>query len=62
MATGNQPPWKIFVTLAARKSALTVRKMIPANQTIQSGFFQSLRTTTRKRIVSIVSVPVTAIP
>ena len=62
MATGNQPPWKSFVMLAARKMTLTLRKTIPASHTSHSGFCQSLRMTTRKRIVSIVSVPVTAIP
>jgi len=33
-----------------------------AASTIHNGFFQSIRTTTKKRIVSIASVPVTAMP
>jgi hypothetical protein len=41
---------------------VTTRKAAPPDRTSHNGFRQSIRTTTKNRIVSIASVPVTAMP
>jgi len=48
--------------LAAKKVRSTNRNAAPPARTCHSGRCQRIRTTTKKRIVSIASVPVTAIP
>ncbi len=58
----NQPPCGTFGRLAAKKARSTVRKTATPVSTIDSGLPHWTRTTTKNRIVSIASVPVTAMP
>ena len=62
MPSGNQPPWKILVRLAARKVRSIVRKTAANATAIHRGFFQSERRTTMNSSASIVIVPTTATP
>ena len=62
MVRGNQPPCSTFGRFAAKNARSTVRKPAAPSSTIHSGLRQRVRTTTKNRIVSIASVPVTAMP
>ena len=62
IASGNQPPWKTLVRFAAKNVRSTIRNATAPLITSHSGLCQSERTTKKNRIVSIASVPVTAIP
>jgi hypothetical protein len=59
---GNQPPWKTFVRLAEKNARSTIRKLTAPPITIRSDLPHRKRTTKKNRIVSIASVPVTAMP
>jgi len=62
MDSGNQPPCSTLVTLAVKKARSTVRKAVVPAITTHSGLCHSSRTTKKNRIVSMASVPVTAMP
>ena len=62
IVSGNQPPCTIFGMLAAKKDRSTVRKKTAPSAVSHAGLRHSIRTTTKKRSVSMASVPVTAIP
>lgn len=62
IASGNQPPCTTLVRFAEKKARSTVIKAAAPGSTTHSGFFQSFRTTTKKRTVVVANVPVTAMP
>jgi len=62
MERGNHPPWTTLRRLADRKARSTKRKLAAPKSTSHNGFLHCVRTTTKKRTVSMAKVPVTAIP
>ena len=62
MRSGNHPPEATFVRFVEKNARSTVRKAVHQSATIQRGFFHCVRTTTKNRIVSMVRVPVMAMP
>ena len=62
IASGNQPPCRTFDRLAARNARSTIRNAAAPATTVGHGLCHKARTTKKNRMVSIVSVPVTAMP
>jgi hypothetical protein len=62
IASGNQPPCTTLETFAEKNARSTSRNAAAPAMTVGHGLRQSARTTKKNRIVSIVSVPVTAMP
>ena len=63
IASGNQPPWRIFGRLAVKNVEVDEQEDGRRSRSRPTaGFFHSTRTTTKNSTVSIASVPVTAIP
>ena len=62
IASGNQPPCRTLVRLAAKNVRSTVRNAIAPAITSHIGLPHIARTTKKNSSVSIASVPVTAIP
>ncbi len=62
IASGNQPPCRTLVRLAAKNVRSTIRNATAPAITRPSGRCHIARTTKKNSSVSIASVPVTAIP
>ena len=62
ISSGNQPPWKNFMRLAAKNDRSTNRKNAETGSKAHSGTCHARRATTVIKIVVMTNVPVTAIP
>ena len=62
ISRATQPPWMIFVVLAAKRVNSMPRNTTPKMVAFHTGHFQIQRVTARKRIVLTMKVPVTAMP
>ena len=62
ISSGTQAPWMNLVRFAPKKASSTTRNSAAPRTASQSGRCQRRRTMTKKRIVVIAIVPVTAIP
>ena len=62
IASGNHPPCRTLVRLAAKNVRSTIQNATAPVTVIHNGRCHSARTTKKNSSVSIASVPVTAIP